>query len=78
MKSIATGRNSCSCPAVTRAIRCSCSSRRRRPRCYLGAGGSFDRALASFAEAYADQNERDYRALREAVQSGRVEAETGI
>ena len=28
---------------------------------YLGAGDSFDRALASFAEAYADQNERDYR-----------------
>ena len=31
---------------------------------YLGAGDSFDRALASFAEAYADQNERDYNALR--------------
>ena len=34
---------------------------------YLGAGDSFDRALASFAEAYADQNERDYAALRDAV-----------
>jgi uncharacterized protein (DUF2252 family) len=45
---------------------------------YLGAGDSFDRALASFAEAYADQNERDYRALREAVASGRVVAETGL
>ena len=33
---------------------------------YLGGGDSFDRALASFAEAYADQNERDYDALREA------------
>ena len=41
---------------------------------YLGAGDSFDRALASFAEAYADQNERDYVALREAVASGRVAA----
>ena len=41
---------------------------------YLGAGDSFDRALASFAEAYADQNERDYAALREAVASGRVAA----
>ncbi len=30
---------------------------------YLGGGDSFDRALASFAEAYADQNERDYDAL---------------
>ena len=27
---------------------------------YLGAGDSFDRALATFAETYADQNERDY------------------
>ena len=45
---------------------------------YLGAGDSFDRALASFAEAYADQNERDYKALREAVSSGRVAAETGL
>jgi Uncharacterized protein conserved in bacteria (DUF2252) len=45
---------------------------------YLGAGDSFDRALASFAEAYADQNERDYNALQEAVASGRVAAETGL
>ena len=45
---------------------------------YLGAGDSFDRALASYAEAYADQNEHDYHALREAVASGRVSAETGL
>jgi uncharacterized protein (DUF2252 family) len=45
---------------------------------YLGAGDSFDRAVASFAEAYADQNERDYHALREAVASGRVAAESGL
>ena len=45
---------------------------------YLGAGDSFDRALASFAEAYADQNEDDYNALRAAVASGRVSAETGL
>ena len=45
---------------------------------YLGGGDSFDRALASFAEAYADQNERDYRALREAAQSGRIAAEAGF
>ena len=30
----------------------------------------------AFAEAYADQNERDYDALRDAVASGRVAAET--
>ena len=45
---------------------------------YLGGGESFDRALASFAEAYADQNERDYRLLRDAVVSGRLEAETDL
>ena len=44
---------------------------------YLGGGESFDRALASFAEAYADQNERDYDALAAAVASGRVAAESG-
>ena len=45
---------------------------------YLGASDSFDRALAVFAEAYADQNERDYRAVQEAVASGRLVAETGL
>ena len=45
---------------------------------YLGGGDTFDRAMASFAEAYADQNERDYGALRDAADSGRVTAETGF
>jgi uncharacterized protein (DUF2252 family) len=45
---------------------------------YLGAGDSFDRAMASFAEAYADQNERDYEALRTAAASGRVAVQTGV
>ena len=31
---------------------------------YLGASDAFDRALASFAEVYADQNDRDYEALQ--------------
>jgi hypothetical protein len=44
---------------------------------YLGRGAAIDRALASFAEAYADQNERDFEALRAAVDSGRITAETG-
>jgi len=43
---------------------------------YLGANGSFDRAIAAFAESYADQNERDYDALEKAAESGRVSAET--
>jgi uncharacterized protein (DUF2252 family) len=45
---------------------------------YLGTGGAFDRAMASFAETYADQNERDYRALQEAAASGRVPVEAGV
>jgi hypothetical protein len=43
---------------------------------YLGNGEAFDRAMASFSETYADQNERDYRALQKAAASGRVAAET--
>ncbi|MFC1432455.1 DUF2252 domain-containing protein [Streptacidiphilus sp. N1-3] len=41
---------------------------------YLGSGDVFDRAVAEFAESYADQNERDHRALVDAVGSGRVTA----
>ena len=43
---------------------------------YLGSGDRFDRALARFAESYADQNERDYAALQAAVESGRVKAQS--
>ncbi len=39
---------------------------------------TFDRAIAAFAAAYADQNERDYAAFCEAVASGRLEATTGL
>lgn len=45
---------------------------------YLGNSDSFDRAIADFATAYADQNERDYQALVDAVKSGRLEAQTGL
>ena len=45
---------------------------------YLGSGDVFDRALVDFAEAYADQNERDYAALDAAVRAGEVAAETGV
>ena len=43
---------------------------------YLGSGDVFDRAIADFAVAYADQNERDYEAVSDAVRSGRLGAET--
>jgi uncharacterized protein (DUF2252 family) len=45
---------------------------------YLGRGEVFDRAIADFSAIYADQNERDYEALAQAVKSGRVPAETGL
>jgi uncharacterized protein (DUF2252 family) len=41
---------------------------------YLGKGAAFDHATADFAEAYADQNERDYAAFTAAVASGRLAA----
>ena len=45
---------------------------------YLGSGTAFDDALVLFAESYADQNERDYGALIDAIASGRIKAETGL
>ncbi len=45
---------------------------------YLGKADVFDRAVADFAQAYADLNERDYRALTAAVASGRIEAMEGV
>ena len=45
---------------------------------YLGNSDAFDRAIADFSSAYADQNERDYQALVDAVTSGRLEAQTGL
>jgi Uncharacterized protein conserved in bacteria (DUF2252) len=45
---------------------------------YLGSSDVFDRAIADFAAAYADQNQRDYDALAAAASSGRVTAERGV
>jgi uncharacterized protein (DUF2252 family) len=45
---------------------------------YLGNSDVFDRAIAKFAAAYADQNERDYEALVDAAKSGRITAEHGV
>ena len=43
---------------------------------YLGVSDRFDQAIASFAQAYADQTERDYHALLDAIKSGRITAAT--
>ena len=44
---------------------------------YLGDDNAVDHALADFAAAYADQNEKDHAALVSAIKSGRVTAATG-
>jgi uncharacterized protein (DUF2252 family) len=45
---------------------------------YLGEGDSFDRAMASFAEAYADQNESDYMVFKKAGKAGRIKVVSGV
>jgi len=45
---------------------------------YLGKGDQFDRAIATFAERYADQNEKDYAALQTAAKEKRIPVESGI
>jgi uncharacterized protein (DUF2252 family) len=45
---------------------------------YLGDSKTFDKAIANFAVAYADQTERDHQALVRAIESGRLEAQEGI
>ena len=41
---------------------------------YMGNDSDFDKALAEFAMAYADQTEHDWRALLDAIETGRVRA----
>jgi uncharacterized protein (DUF2252 family) len=43
---------------------------------YLGKGDQFDEAVADFATAYAEQNERDYKAMVKAARQGRIEVST--
>jgi len=45
---------------------------------YIGKGKTVAEAIADFADAYADQTAHDHQALVEAIESGRVTAETGI
>jgi uncharacterized protein (DUF2252 family) len=42
---------------------------------YLGKGDTFDRAVANFSIAYADQAERDHAAFMDAIRKGRIEVE---
>jgi hypothetical protein len=55
-----------------------CSGDRIAIAAYLGSSDVFDQAIAQFAAAYADQNERDHQGLVEAVTSGRILAERNV
>jgi uncharacterized protein (DUF2252 family) len=45
---------------------------------YLGSSSNFDKAIARFSAAYADQNERDYQRLADAAAAGEIRAEAGV
>jgi len=41
---------------------------------YMGKSDTFDKAIAGFSFAYADQNETDYASLKQAIKDGKIEA----
>jgi hypothetical protein len=45
---------------------------------YLNSDDAFPEAMVEYAEAYADQNDRDYQAFLDAIKTGRLEAESGL
>jgi uncharacterized protein (DUF2252 family) len=45
---------------------------------YLGGKDTFDEAIADFAVAYAEQNEKDYKALQAAATAGTITAISGL
>jgi uncharacterized protein (DUF2252 family) len=45
---------------------------------YLGTGSSFPRAVARFAEAYAELNRLDYEAFLAAIEDGHLESTPGV
>ena len=45
---------------------------------YLGNSDKFDRSITDFSERYAEQNELDYQAFQQAIQSGRLQAVEGV
>ena len=44
---------------------------------YLGSGRTMPKAMADFAESYADQNKADYRRVRRAADDGLIEVASG-
>jgi len=54
------------------------SGRRIAIASYLGVSDRFDQAIADFAEAYANQAEKDHAALLNAIERGKIPVETGV
>lgn len=44
---------------------------------YIGSNDRFDKAIATFALTYAEQNERDYKTLIKAIHDGRIQISEG-
>ena len=65
----------CGCPLARAHAR---SGDRIAIASYLGKSDTFDRALADFAVAYADQNERDHAALQQAADEHRISVQEGL
>jgi uncharacterized protein (DUF2252 family) len=55
-----------------------CSGDRIAIAAYLSTTDVFDQAITQFAAAYADQNQRDYKSLIAAINSGQITAERGL
>jgi uncharacterized protein (DUF2252 family) len=45
---------------------------------YMGEDSEFEKAIAEFAMAYADQTEHDWRSLLDAIKAGRISAEEHV
>ena len=45
---------------------------------YLGTDDAFDRSITNFSQRYAEQNERDFAAFTEAIQTSRIDAVQGV
>ena len=52
--------------------------RRAAIAAYLGDTDDFNKAIVAFSERYADQNELDFTAFTDAINSGRLDATQGI
>ena len=44
---------------------------------YVGKSDVFDKAVAAFSKAYADQAEQDHAVFEKAIRQGRIEAQDG-